>query len=153
MVYVAFQGPFRQHSLLNKFDYNLKITVFECRLRLKSRNLLFELAFTGLFRFPTVWCHEFFILVTERWDCDEAHRLLYAPTPIVFAYYSNLVLLGERNDLVFCVDVVEHSGLSVMAFATFAAFRGYCTASRDFCGVEDLHKGDIILLLSHGILH
>lgn len=73
------------------------------------------------------------------------------PTLAVFAYFSNLVLLGDRNSLLYSVAIVEHVVLCLTHFISFAMCGGSCTFIENFRGVEYLVWGGINVSLPQGI--
>lgn len=89
---------------------------------------------------------------SKLWECREAHSLLYAPTPIVIAYYRMLVLSGEHDNFSLLVAIAYHSVFLLVTFVSVSLYSECCTASGDFCGVEEFCKGGIIEPLSPGIL-
>lgn len=78
--------------------------------------------------------------------------MLYAPAPVVFAYYSNLGRTNIHNNLLFRVAFTEHSVFFLMSFVESAFCGELCIASGNFHGIEDLCRGRILVPLSKGAL-
>lgn len=93
-----------------------------------------------------------FVKVTECWECYECSSLLYTPAPVVYAYYSSIVLSGSNNSLPLRVAVAEHAVICVKSFISPALYSGSCTASGDFQGVENICWNGIVLPLCQGVL-
>lgn len=75
--------------------------------------------------------------VSDWWECHECSLLLYMAASVVIAYYPNLALFNDHNNLPFWKAVADHS-VFFMSFVFFALYCWLCTANGSFSRVEHL---------------
>lgn len=151
--YVTLQRRFGRQLRVISFLYQLNKKAFEHYSRLKATNQLFvNWQCVDFFDIPPARGLELFVEMPEWLECYQGYLLLNVPTPVISGYYANLVLSSWHKILLLRVAIAKHSVFCVMAFVAYALYCRSCAVSADFCGVEDLFRGGILLPLSQGVL-
>lgn len=151
--YGALLRPFNPHHLLTGIENCFIDSVFERRLQVESTDsLLVSWHWLYFLVTPPDRHRELIVKFPEWWECYERSRLLYATLPVVFAFFLNLVLFDDYNNLLFRVAVAQGWVFCLMSLLAFAVFCGSCPASRNLPGSGILCQGGILLPLSKGVL-
>lgn len=77
--------------------------------------------------------------------------MLFAPTKIVFAYYSSLALLTNRHSMLFYTPDVERCVYTLISFFLSDLHGGPVDAAHDFEGASALVKLGVLLCLPSGV--
>lgn len=71
--------------------------------------------------------------------------MLFASTPIVFAYHFSLTLFTERRSVLSRITVAEHCVFALMSFFSSALLGGAVDAAHDFEVVTALVESGVLL--------
>lgn len=135
---VAFDKIFNLFHVFSHFDYCVKETVFERRLKARGDSCCFNnrhsvdvYAVSSLARLALL------VPIREWWRLYERSRLFFVPTRNMTAYYSNIVVSRRATELIFRVAI---SNIFVYVFISSLlskiVSRPGCFISA-FTGVED----------------
>lgn len=145
--YAALLRPFDWHDLLANLQYWLKETVFDPRSKLKSTDLFFlNCHSVDVLDISPVSTRALFVKSPESWESYECCSLVHAPTPVVFAYHTKLVLSESHRNFCYRVGVAEHFIFFSILFVASALYGMSCTASGDFHCVEHLRRCRLFFL-------
>lgn len=81
------------------------------------------------------------------WPDYEESCLLFEPSPIVFAYFSNLALCKSNSGLLFSIDVAEHCFYDLLLFFINALIGGSVDYGPIFEGDNTPTELGVLLLL------
>lgn len=113
----------------------MKEKLFDRHLRLESTDSLFLNSHcVGVINISPARQRALFVNVAVWWECYESSHMLYAPTTVVFSYYSNPALSNDHKNLLFGIAAAQHSVFWLMSIIASDLYGGNCTASGDSRG-------------------
>lgn len=122
--YVAFTRSTGRYFLTN-FEYWFKEILFEHRLCVKTGSMLFfNWHCVNILGIPTRALEQLFVQLPSWWSSYMGSSLLFASTPLVFAYHPALVLLTGQLSLLFLISVAEKCLHALISFFSSAALGG-----------------------------
>lgn len=85
-------------------------------------------------------CSELFAPVPDYGPVYEWSRILFVPTHIVLAYYSNPITSCPAPGLIFPIAISEFFVCALVSFLLLGHVGGSAGFSSNFTGVEDIAK-------------